>query len=406
MGQLTQKQSEFLKSYNGGNKFILSLKAQFIRGEKLTDRQVSYVGTFAENYALREAKGLPEATSEIVVEPKLEIESNSLFSLETLEESASEAQETKTPMLDGIEETLRKLAAQVVTDTMKQANEKANVILARAEKLAATNSKVMHVKLGNIEVKKLTHEAHPQLAEIITAMEIGKQRDKMLWLVGPTGSGKTTLAKQIAEAKGLNFGHVSYSMGASETWLTGRQSPVGYISAPFVELYKNGGVFLGDEQDSADSNLMVFLNAALGNGFFTNPQTGEELKMHKDFYYIAAANTFGSGANSQYTGRSRLDKATLDRFFFVSIDYNEKLEAMLCPDSKLLKVLHKARKKLIERNAEQIISTRSISFAYGAITAGFPKEKAFSLAFAESWPKGLAEEIGLFSKESSEEIPF
>ncbi len=50
------------------------------------------------------------------------------------------------------------------------------------------------------------------------------------------------------------------------------------------------------------------------------------IKRHPDFYFIAAANTYGNGATLDYVGRNPLDASTLSRFAFIPIDYDEKLE--------------------------------------------------------------------------------
>ena len=102
-----------------------------------------------------------------------------------------------------------------------------------------------------------------------------------LLMVGPAGSGKTTLAKDVAEALGLDFGFISLSAGVTETHLFGRMLPQadgtwGYVESVFVRIYRNGGVFLLDELDAADANVMVSINAALANGVLCNPVTGEE----------------------------------------------------------------------------------------------------------------------------------
>ena len=400
--QLTHEQGNFLNNYNGGNKFINSLKAQYQRNATLSNRQVSYLGTFIKN-----AENNTHAKNSLEVEnlpiPKNEHFNSGLFSLESLEESTLlESPKNETPLLSNIEETLQKLASQVVHDAMKLANDKANVILSRAEKLAATNSKVMHIRIGDTHPKKLTNEAHELLPKLIATCKLGFNP----LLVGPKGCGKTTLAAQLAEALGLRFGHIGLTAGASETWLFGRQTSQGFQEAQFSNFYENGGVFLLDEIDAADANLMLALNTSLANGKFYNPILSKEIERHNDFICIAAANTFGLGGNAEYTGRNRLDGATLDRFPIFTLDYNEKLEKQLCDNEALFKKLVKARKELQEKNSIYTISTRQIERISRLIKAGFSEIDAIN-TMAASFPKGLAEEIGLFSStKNSEEIPF
>ena len=397
--QLTASQNAFLAAYTGSNKFISSLKAQHDRGNTLTDRQVKYLATYIENVELK--GGYAPKEEKLSEAPKLEVEQNSFFSLESLEDTLLEPKKTETPLLSNIEETLQKIAGQVVADAMKQAEAKANVILAKAEKLAATNSKVMHIRLGDKPTVKLSSEAHELLPKLLVTCKLGFNP----MLVGPKGCGKTTLAAQVAEAMGLRFGHIGLTAGASETWLFGRQTAQGFQTAQFSDFYENGGVFLLDEIDAADANLMLAVNTCLANGHFYNPILAKEIKRHKDFVCIAAANTFGLGANAEYTGRNRLDGSTLDRFPIFQINYNEKLEAQLCPQENLLKILHKARNKLVERNSIVTISTRQIERISQLYASGFPMREALNTMTA-SFPKGLADEIGLYEKESSNNLPF
>ena len=82
----------------------------------------------------------------------------------------------------------------------------------------------------------------------------------------------------------------------------------------FVKIYGGGGVFLFDEMDAADENLLLGVNAALANGFFANPATGELIEQHPDFIPVAGMNTLGLGSGRDYNARNRLDAATLDRW--------------------------------------------------------------------------------------------
>src|SRR5262245_10368722 len=134
-------------------------------------------------------------------------------------------------------------------------------------------------------------------------------------LVGPAGSGKTHLAEQVAKALGLPFAFIACSAGMSEGQLLGRLVPTGeagkfeYLISEFVRCYENGGVFLFDEIDAADSNTLLVLNSALANGRMALPNRPEKpfADRHPDFVCFAAANTFGTGADRMYVGRNQLD---------------------------------------------------------------------------------------------------
>jgi cobaltochelatase CobS len=201
-------------------------------------------------------------------------------------------------------------------------------------------------------------------------------------MVGPAGSGKTTLAKNIAAALGLDFGFISLSQGVTESHLLGRLLPQAdgswqYQASRFVEIFENGGVFLLDEIDAADANLMVSINAALANGILANPN-GRIHHRHSDTYIIAAANTWGRGADSSYVGRNALDASTLDRFVmstaFVEYDgqLEERLATPLTKDQRreLIDWVWTLREKIKFHKLRRIASTRLVAGSVAAMQAG------------------------------------
>ena len=148
-------------------------------------------------------------------------------------------------------------------------------------------------------------------------------------LIGPAGCGKTELAGQLATILGLEFSMLPMSGGVTRGDICGTETMSGFKSRPFPHIYQNGGVFLGDEFDSANPKVLPILNSALANGRWKNPMTGDEpIERHDDFVFVAAMNTIGRGADRQFTARERLDQATLDRFAVgrVKMDYDRDLE--------------------------------------------------------------------------------
>ena len=145
----------------------------------------------------------------------------------------------------------------------------------------------LEVKLPSGDVRAVEGKAHAALPRCI---RLAAARRNTL-LVGPAGSGKTHLAAQVAEALGLAFAHISCSAGMSEGQLTGRLLPVGeggrfeYVRSEFVRCYEDGGVFLFDEIDAADSNTLLVLNSALANGqmALANRPENPVAKKHPDF---------------------------------------------------------------------------------------------------------------------------
>lgn len=212
------------------------------------------------------------------------------------------------------------------------------------------------------KVEGHTHQAFEK------TLKLASIRQNVL-LVGPAGSGKTALAAQVAQALGLPFSFVSCSGGMSENQLTGWLLPIeaggafGYVSARFVDAFEKGGVFLLDEIDAADENVLLAVNAALANGKLTIPQrhANPVALRHKDFVCIAAANTFGHGGDLTYSGRNRLDGATLDRFRagIIKMDYDPELEKLLI-DAEVLKWALPIREQIKSLKLKRVMSTRAL----------------------------------------------
>jgi cobaltochelatase CobS len=214
----------------------------------------------------------------------------------------------------------------------------------------------------------------PEFSDILVSASVGLN----ILLVGPAGCGKTHLAHQVAEALGRGFASISCTAGMSESALTGWMLPsdggvFDYVPSDFVTMYETGGVFLFDEIDAADPNTLLFINQALANGSFYLPQRKGRTKVtrHEDFVCIAAANTFGTGANMTYAGRERLDEATLDRFRAgtVLLDYDKAFERKAVePD--LLAWGWAVRKKIADNRLNRVMSTRYLLDATKLMKAG------------------------------------
>jgi len=207
-----------------------------------------------------------------------------------------------------------------------------------------------------------------------------------LLLVGPSGSGKTFLAAQLAKALELPFTFNSMSEGVSESVLLGRTLPDEdgnwkYAPSPFVHTYTSGGVHLLDEIDGSDPNLLVQVNAAIANRKLSIPfARPEPYEQHPDCVIIAAANTYGHGADRVYVGRNRLDAATLNRFTMgtVTVDFDQDLEraiveAILDDEAtagQWLAWCWGVRMRIAEAKLQRLMSTRNVEDGAKLLKAG------------------------------------
>lgn len=203
-------------------------------------------------------------------------------------------------------------------------------------------------------------------------------------LKGPAGCGKSHLAAQLARALGKQYGALHCSAGASESQLLGWLLPTGengrfeYVAAQFARMFAEGkALFLIDEIDAADPNFLMVLNGALANGHLHVPQnwTRPSVDRGEGFAIIAAANTYGTGADALYVGRNQLDAATLDRFYVVEMDYDRKLEEQLAP-AEVCAWAWDLRDKAAAAKLRRVVSTRTIQRIGAALRAGFELDEA------------------------------
>jgi len=213
---------------------------------------------------------------------------------------------------------------------------------------------------------------HKQFADLLRVLSAGCHA----YLVGPAGSGKSTAAQQCAEALGLSF-HFTGAI-ASEFKLTGFIDARGtYQTTEFRKAYENGGVFLFDEIDASAAAPVLCFNAALANGHMDFPD--RTVKRHKDFYCIAAANTYGQGASREYVGRNQLDAASLDRFVFILWDYDEDLEARLAANPEWVAFVQRVRRAVENLKIRAVISPRASIYGSRLLSSGVARESVENL---------------------------
>ena len=214
------------------------------------------------------------------------------------------------------------------------------------------NYKTISINIQNGEHIKDLGKQHFQFEKLSKYV----QTKNNIFLVGSAGSGKTTAARNIAKALNIKF----YFTGAinSEYKLTGFIDAQGRIvNTEFRKAYEHGGLFLFDEIDASFPQAILAFNAALANNYMDFPD--RKVKRHKDFYCIAAANTFGTGADRQYIGRNQLDAASLDRFITMNWEIDERLERELANNDEWVNYVQKARKAASKIGERHIISPRA-----------------------------------------------
>ncbi len=218
--------------------------------------------------------------------------------------------------------------------------------------------KINIIKLDNTEIGRTDAQFfHEKFEEILSLVQL----DEPVMLIGPAGSGKNHSISQIAQALGLQMYYTNNA--SNEFKLTGFIDAGGhYRDTEFYKAFKNGGIFFLDEIDNSDPSALIVINSALANGYMAFPH--ETIDRHPNFRMVAAANTWGKGADLQYVGRNALDGASLDRFDNVFFDYDRKLERGLYPSEQVLEFMWSFRDAVENIKIPHIVSTRGIGKVY------------------------------------------
>lgn len=206
-------------------------------------------------------------------------------------------------------------------------------------------------------------------------------------MVGPAGSGKTTAVKKVADVLELPFYSKSVSAQTGQHEFFGYQDATGnYVRTLFRDAYENGGVFLLDEFDAGNPNVLAALNQATANGNCAFADT--MIEKHEDFVIVMAGNTFGHGATTEYVGRNKIDAATLDRFAFIHWPYDEDFEMQLATNKDWCNKVQSIRKKVRDKKIKTIVSPRATLDGEKLLEAGLSEDQVLQLMIY----KGLSEE--------------
>lgn len=192
-------------------------------------------------------------------------------------------------------------------------------------------------------------------------------------LIGPAGSGKSTVVEQVAKALEFKFYLQNSVTGAHE--LAGYLDAHGrYNTTTFRTAFENGGVFFIDEVDTSDAGALKWLNSALANGNAMFPDKPDPVNRHPKFRAIIAANTYGTGADRMYVGANQLDASTLDRFVFFDFGYDEKLEVALAGNIDWAKRVQELRAAAFAEKARIVISPRASIHGAKLLSVGWSQE--------------------------------
>ena len=230
---------------------------------------------------------------------------------------------------------------------------------------------------------------HSQLPSLINVVGAGLN----VMLTGSAGSGKTHASAQVAEALGLKFYALSVGAQTSKSDIVGFIDAGGvYRATPFRQAYEKGGVFVMDEIDAGNSNVLIQINSALSNSICSFPD--KQVKAHKDFHFIATANTYGKGDSIKYVGRNRLDAATLDRFTIFHWNIDEKVECAIAgSDTAMYNAITAARSYCERSEIDAMITPRTTQKAVALHKLNWPIQAIWDVVLKPYVPSEYIDDV-------------
>lgn len=335
--------------------------------------------TWTEEIDEREAKSKAMRETEAAFQASIKAEQSRLPTVEqAVKMNGKSAKEAK------LAEAMAALSAAMEEATPSAALDEGRVreLIAEAQ-LPQQTTLYHHIDLTKsdgtkIEIEGVRHKLFPKALSVIGC-------GLNLYLCGPAGSGKTTLGENIAEALGLTFEFNGAITSKFE--LFGFKDAAGtYHPTAFRRAFENGGIYLADEIDAWAPQPLLSLNAALANGWCDFPDM--MVKKHPDFRMMAAANTWGQGADREYVGRNQLDAASLDRFVFLAMDYDTDLERQICGNADWARRVQSIRKAVFSQKARMVVSPRA-SIHGAKLLQHFPQKEVEEMVI---W-KGVTQEV-------------
>lgn len=225
------------------------------------------------------------------------------------------------------------LAPMVASAILPAVNTWAAGLVEETAKVAKSDAPQVHIftDLSGVERGRVNGKLHKNFDAALNIVRMSWPIGRHLYLWGPAGTGKSYMAGQIASALGLTFSLVNRAVEKYD--LVGYTGPAGNIvETSLTRAVLNGGVILFDEMDSWSSEALTAMSSLLAAGEIDLPGRGL-VKVHKDFYIIAAGNTAGLGDDPKYQ-RLPFPEQINSRLIKINISYDKKLETEITdPDA-------------------------------------------------------------------------
>ena len=180
--------------------------------------------------------------------------------------------------------------------------------------------------------------------------------DLFVIIIGPKGTGKTTLVREFAAKKGIKLESINFSLRTRESHLVGAKTlengAIGFEEGILVKSMKEGNMLYLDEINSAEADVLLRLDEALDDRrqIVLKESGGELIKATKGWFVVATINPLSHVGTkelppqllSRFPIRLRLDYPPEDIEFQIVKQYSSSHEKEILQGIKLANILRQA----------------------------------------------------------------
>ncbi len=133
-------------------------------------------------------------------------------------------------------------------------------------------------------------------------------------IIGPKGTGKTSLVRDFAKGKGINLESINFSLRTRESHLVGTKTltdgTVSFDEGVLIKSMREGSMLYLDEINSAEADVLLRLDEALDDRrqIALKESTGEVVKSKENWFFVATINPL------THSGTKELPPQLLSRF--------------------------------------------------------------------------------------------